>query len=80
MVLVSGFMRIGNLIDDLIDDPTGDLIRYLSGEVVDFSGHWIDLSHLTDFEQSVLCETRKIGYGSMTVSYTHLTLPTILRV
>ncbi len=75
MVLVSGFMRIGNLIDDPINDRTGDLtgdlIRYLGGEVVDFSGYRVDLSHLTDFEQSVLCETRKIGYGSM-ITYSEL--------
>ncbi len=67
-------MVISNLIDDLVGDQTADwagdltsdLIRYISGEVVDFSGYQIDLSHLTDFEQSVLCKTRKIGYGSMT--------------
>ncbi|HIE31532.1 MAG TPA: methylated-DNA--[protein]-cysteine S-methyltransferase [Methanosarcinales archaeon] len=52
---------------DLIDD----LIRYLDGEVVDFSGYGVDLSHLTDFEQRVLCETRKIGYGSM-ITYSKL--------
>lgn len=57
----------GNLIDDLI----GDLVRYLGGEVVDFSGYGIDLSHLTDFEQSVLCETRKIRYGSV-ITYSEL--------
>ena len=75
MVLVSGFMRIGNHIDDPINDRTGDLtgdlIRYLGGEVVDFSGYRVDLSHLTDFEQSVLCETRKIRYGSM-ITYSEL--------
>ncbi len=52
---------------ELIDD----LIRYLSGEVVDFSGHGVDLSGLTDFEQEVLCETRKIRYGSV-VTYSEL--------
>ncbi len=52
---------------DLIDD----LIRYLSGEVVDFSGYEVDLSGLTDFERSVLCETRKIEYGSV-VTYSEL--------
>jgi len=52
-----------NLIDDLI--------RYLSGEVVDFSGYEVDLSGLTDFERSVLCETRKIQYGSV-VTYSKL--------
>ncbi len=82
-VLVSDFMRISNLIDDLVGDWTGDstadqtgdltidLIRYLGGEIVDFSGYRVDLSHLTDFEQSVLCETRNIRYGSM-VSYSEL--------
>lgn len=52
-----------NLIDDLI--------RYLSGEVVDFSGYEVDLSGLTDFEREVLCETRKIRYGSV-VTYSEL--------
>jgi methylated-DNA-[protein]-cysteine S-methyltransferase len=52
---------------ELIDD----LIRYLSGEVVDFSGYGVDLSGLTDFEQEVLCETRKIRYGSV-VTYSEL--------
>ncbi len=78
MALVFGFMRIGN-IDDLVGNPTAnltgdltsDLIRYLGGEVVDFTGYRVDLSHLTDFEQSVLCETRKIGYGSM-ITYSEL--------
>lgn len=78
-VPVSGFMRISNLIDDLVADQTADprgdwtsdLIRYLGGEVVDFIGYRVDLSHLTDFEQSVLCETRKIGYGSI-ITYSEL--------
>ena len=48
-----------------------DLIRYLSGEVVDFSGYEVDLSGLTDFEREVLCETRKIHYGSI-VTYSEL--------
>ncbi len=52
---------------ELIDD----LIRYLSGELVDFSGYEVDLSSLTDFERSVLCETRKIEYGSV-VTYSEL--------
>uniref|UniRef100_A0A7G9YI96 methylated-DNA--[protein]-cysteine S-methyltransferase n=1 Tax=Candidatus Methanogaster sp. ANME-2c ERB4 TaxID=2759911 RepID=A0A7G9YI96_9EURY len=52
---------------DLIDD----LIRYLSGEVVDFSGYEVDLSSLTEFEREVLCETRKIRYGSV-VTYSEL--------
>ena len=75
----SGFMRISNLIDDLVGDRAGDptvdlnsdLIRYLGGEVVNFRGYRVDLSHLTGFEQSVLCETRKIGYGSM-ITYSEL--------
>lgn len=78
-VLVSDFMRISNLIDDLFGDPTADLtgdlnsdlIRYIGGEIVDFSGYRVDLSHLTTFEQNVLCETRKIGYGSI-ISYSEL--------
>jgi len=52
-----------NLIDDLI--------RYFSGEVVDFSGYEVDLSSLTDFEREVLCETRKIEYGTI-VTYSKL--------
>ena len=52
---------------ELIDD----LIRYLSGEVVDFSGYEVDLSGLTDFEQEVIKETRKIRYGSV-VTYSEL--------
>jgi methylated-DNA-[protein]-cysteine S-methyltransferase len=52
-------------------DLTCDLIRYLDGEAVDFSGYEVDLSHLTDFEQSVLYETRKIGYGSV-ITYSKL--------
>jgi methylated-DNA-[protein]-cysteine S-methyltransferase len=54
-----------------IDDLISDLVRYLDGEVVDFSGYGVDLSHLTDFEQSVLYETRKIGYGSV-ITYAEL--------
>ncbi|MEA3325484.1 MAG: methylated-DNA--[protein]-cysteine S-methyltransferase [Euryarchaeota archaeon] len=52
---------------ELIDD----LIRYLGGEVVDFSGYEVDLSSLTDFERNVLCEARKIEYGSV-VTYSEL--------
>jgi|LGVE01.1.fsa_nt_gb methylated-DNA-[protein]-cysteine S-methyltransferase len=52
-----------NLIDDLI--------RYLSGEVVDFSVYEVDLSGFTDFERDVLCETRKIRYGTV-VTYSEL--------
>jgi len=53
--------------NNLIDD----LIRYLSGEAVDFSGYEIDLSDLTDFEQRVLDEVRKIPHGSA-VTYSTL--------
>ncbi|RZN42130.1 MAG: MGMT family protein [Methanosarcinales archaeon] len=74
-------MCISKLVDDLIGnwagDPAGnvttDLIRYLSGEAVDFSGYHVDLLHLTGFEQSVLRETRKIGCGSM-ITYSELAL------
>ncbi|KAF5414201.1 MAG: Methylated-DNA--protein-cysteine methyltransferase [Candidatus Methanogaster sp.] len=52
---------------ELIDD----LIRYLRGEVVDFSGYEVDLSGLTDFEQEVIKEARKIEYGSV-VTYSEL--------
>ena len=52
---------------ELIDD----LIRYLRGEVVDFSGYDVALSGLTEFEREVLCETRKIRYGSV-VTYSEL--------
>lgn len=52
-----------NLIDDLI--------RYLGGEVVDFSGYEVDLSGLTDFERNVIYETRKIEYGKV-VTYSEL--------
>ncbi|PXF59477.1 MAG: cysteine methyltransferase [Candidatus Methanogaster sp.] len=52
---------------ELIDD----LIRYLRGEVVDFSGYEVDLSGLTEFERSVIKETRKIRYGSV-VTYSEL--------
>jgi len=48
-----------------------DLIRYLGGEVVDFSGYEVDLSGLTDFEREVIKETRKIEYGSV-VTYSEL--------
>ncbi len=56
-------MAENNLIDDLI--------RYLSGEAVDFSGYEIDLSDLTEFEQKVLSETRRVRYGSV-VTYSTL--------
>ncbi len=48
-----------------------DLVRYFSGEVVDFSDCEVDLSHLSDFEQKVLIEVRKIPYGSV-VTYSML--------
>ena len=48
-----------------------DLIRYLRGEVVDFSVYEVDLSGLTKFEREVIKETRKIRYGSV-VTYSEL--------
>uniref|UniRef100_A0A7G9YKQ2 methylated-DNA--[protein]-cysteine S-methyltransferase n=1 Tax=Candidatus Methanogaster sp. ANME-2c ERB4 TaxID=2759911 RepID=A0A7G9YKQ2_9EURY len=49
----------------------GGLIRYLRGEVVDFSGYTVDLSGLTDFEREVIKETRKVRYGTV-VTYSEL--------
>jgi len=48
-----------------------DLVRYFSGEIVDFLDCGVDLSHLSDFEQKVLIEVRKIPYGSV-VTYSVL--------
>ena len=48
-----------------------DLVRYFSGEIVDFSDYEVDLSHLSDFDQKVLFEVRKIPYGSV-VTYSVL--------
>ncbi len=48
-----------------------DIIRYSMGEKVDFLKYEPDLSDLTEFEQAVLFETRKIPYGT-TISYSDL--------
>jgi len=48
-----------------------DLMRYLSGERVDFSKYRVDLQHLTPFQQAVLNEARKIPYGA-TITYSQL--------
>ncbi|MCQ6961689.1 methylated-DNA--[protein]-cysteine S-methyltransferase [Methanolobus chelungpuianus] len=48
-----------------------DILRYFSGEDVDFSGYEPDLSDLTEFQQEVLTEVRKIPYGQ-TVTYAEL--------
>ncbi|MDI3539349.1 MAG: methylated-DNA-[protein]-cysteine S-methyltransferase [Methanolobus sp.] len=48
-----------------------DILRYFSGEEVDFSGYEPDLSGLTEFQQEVLTEVRKIPYGQ-TVTYAEL--------
>ncbi|UZE92118.1 MAG: methylated-DNA--[protein]-cysteine S-methyltransferase [Methanosarcinales archaeon] len=48
-----------------------DLMRYLSGERVDFSKYRVDLQHLTPFQQAVLNEARKIPYGE-TITYSQL--------
>ncbi|TGC08926.1 methylated-DNA--[protein]-cysteine S-methyltransferase [Methanolobus halotolerans] len=48
-----------------------DILRYFSGEKVDFSDHELDLSELTEFQRKVLTETRKIPYGH-TITYAEL--------
>lgn len=48
-----------------------DISRYLSGEKVDFSQYETDLSSLSEFQQLVLNETRKIPYGE-TITYSEL--------
>ncbi len=48
-----------------------DLVRYLSGERVDFSKYDVDLRHLTPFQEAVLNEVRKIPYGE-TITYSQL--------
>ena len=53
------------------DEFYGDISRYLKGEVIDFSKYEPDLSDLTDFEQAVLNEVRKIPYGA-TITYSEL--------
>ncbi|HJH30320.1 MAG TPA: methylated-DNA--[protein]-cysteine S-methyltransferase [Methanosarcinaceae archaeon] len=53
------------------DDLYSDISRYLKGEMVDFLKYEPDLSNLTEFEQDVLNETRKILYGT-TITYSEL--------
>ena len=48
-----------------------DISRFLKSEKVDFSKYEPDLSDLTEFEQDVLNEVRKIPYG-MTITYSEL--------
>lgn len=48
-----------------------DILKYLSGEKVDFSDYAVNMSGLTEFEKQVLTETRKIPYGE-TVTYSEL--------
>ncbi|MDI6888842.1 MAG: methylated-DNA--[protein]-cysteine S-methyltransferase [Methanocellales archaeon] len=48
-----------------------DLVKYLSGGLVDFSKYDVDLQHLTPFQQAVLNEVRKIPYGK-TITYAEL--------
>jgi methylated-DNA-[protein]-cysteine S-methyltransferase len=48
-----------------------DILRYFSGEKVDFSGYDLDICNLTEFQQKVLTETRKIPYGQ-TITYAEL--------
>ncbi len=53
------------------DDLYRDISRYLKGKKVDFLKYEPDLSNLTEFEQDVLNETRKIPYGT-TITYSEL--------
>lgn len=48
-----------------------DILRYLSGENVDFSKYELDLSDMTPFQRDVLEQTRKIPYGE-TITYGEL--------
>lgn len=48
-----------------------DILRYFSGEDVDFSYFEPELSELTEFQQKVLNEVRKIPYGE-TITYREL--------
>ncbi len=48
-----------------------DILRYFSGENVDFSYFEPDLSELTEFQRNVLNEVRKIPYGE-TITYKEL--------
>jgi methylated-DNA-[protein]-cysteine S-methyltransferase len=54
-----------------IDLLCQDFLKYISGRKKDFSEYGLDLSHLTEFEQIVLNETRKIPYGE-TITYSEL--------
>ena len=51
-------------------DATFELERYFEGEVIEFSSD-LDISHLSQFEQKVLVETKKIKYGR-TMTYSQL--------
>ena len=53
------------------DELYRDISRYLKGEKIDFSKYELDLSNLTEFEQAVLNETRKIPCGT-TITYSEL--------
>jgi len=44
-------------------DLVSDLKAYLKGCKVDFKGYSVASSQLTSFEEKVLCECGKIGYG-----------------
>ncbi|MBP2030635.1 methylated-DNA-[protein]-cysteine S-methyltransferase [Methanohalophilus levihalophilus] len=48
-----------------------DILRYLSGEKIDFSDYELDFSELSDFERAVLERTRLIPYGK-TLTYSEL--------
>ncbi len=50
-----------------------DILRYFSGDRVDFSEHIVDLSKLTTFQRIVLEEVRKIPYGQ-TITYSELAI------
>ncbi|WP_292485055.1 methylated-DNA--[protein]-cysteine S-methyltransferase [Methanohalobium sp.] len=54
-----------------IDLLCQDFLKYISGRKRDFSEYELDLSYLTEFEQMVLNETRKIPYGE-TITYSEL--------
>jgi methylated-DNA-[protein]-cysteine S-methyltransferase len=47
------------------------VLEYFLGRPVDFSGVEVDMSGMTEFQQSVLSACRKIGYGK-TTSYSDL--------
>src|SRR5665811_1201350 len=51
-------------------DVTFELERYFEGEVIEFSSY-LEISHLSPFEQKVLGETKKIKYGR-TITYSEL--------